>query len=130
MGYSATSFDYAKASGCYGIGGTALWNLAGRLYLGFNYSINYNYGLVDFDYSTLLFKFGPALGFHFSEGFMVAVPADVICAVFGEETAWGMQIAPTLYLGKTFGVYLGPQFSFAFAEGSTTSIGFRVGLFF
>ena len=135
LSYSATSFDEAKASGCYGISWTMLpWKLAGGLYLGFNLSpFNFNFGLVDSDYTTDVIKFGPALGFHFSRGFMVAVPVDVTCAVgFGDETstAWGMQIAPTLYLGKTFGVYLGPQFSFAFAEGSTTSTGFRVGLFF
>lgn len=135
LSYSATSFDEAKASGCYGISWTMLpWKLAGGLYLGFNLSpFNFNFGLVDNDYTTDVIKFGPALGFHFSKGFMVAVPVDVTCAVgFGDETstAWGMQIAPALYIGKSGGLYLGPQFSFGFAEGSTTSTGFRVGLFF
>lgn len=135
LGYSATSFDEAKASGGYGISWTSLpWKLAGGLYLGFNLSpFNFNFGLVDSDYTTDVIKFGPALGFHFSKGFMVAVPVDVTCAVgFGDETstAWGMQIAPALYFGKSGGVYLGPQFSFGFAEGSTTSTGFRVGLYF
>lgn len=98
LSYSATSFDEAKASGCYGISWTMLpWKLAGGLYLGFNLSpFNFNFGLVDSDYTTDVIKFGPALGFHFSKGFMVAVPVDVTCAVgFGDETstAWGMQIA-------------------------------------
>lgn len=138
IGYSASSFDDVKLSGSYGFSGTILpWKLVNRLYIGIHFSaLNFNFGLVDSEYASCDIKFGPALGYYFTETTFVSMPINIVCNVNPEgksdktRTAWGMQVSPSIYLGKNFGIYIGPQLTIGFSEGSKANIGFKAGVYF
>lgn len=135
IGYSAESFKYAKGSGSYGLSWTSLpWEIAPRLYAGCHFSpFNFNFGLVDSDYTSDVIKLGPALGYYFTPQIFLAMPLDVDCTVCfsGSKTRtfWGMALAPCIYFGAKYGIYLGPQFSLTFIDGSNINCGFRIGFY-
>lgn len=135
--YSAASFDDVKLTGSYGISFTILpWKMAPQLYGGIHCSpLNFNYGLVDSDYTSSVVKLGPALGYYFTPKMFLAVPLDLICDIYTNgndetETAWGMSLAPTVYIGSGGGVFFGPQFTIGFEGDSDISCGFRAGIYF
>lgn len=137
IGYAASRFDEAKLTGSYGIGGIILpWELAPQFYIGIHFSpINFNFGLVDSDFTSVKIKLGPALGYYFTSKVFVAMPIDILCNVYpepgdsGNKTAWGMSLAPAVYLGHKHGIFMGPQLEAGFSGGSDVTCGFRVGVF-
>lgn len=133
--YVASSFENAKLSGTYGISWSILpWKLAPRLYSGVHFSApNFNFGLSDFNYSEI--RFGPAVGYYFTPYIFISMPLDVLCDVYvGDndetKTAWGLALAPSVYIGRKGGVFLGPQFSIGFSGDSKVFCGFRAGVYF
>ena len=137
LGYYATSFDDVKLSGHYGLSYTILpWKIADRFYGGIHFSpFNFNFGLVSSDFTTDEIKLGPAFGYYFTPKIAFAIPLNVICSVYFDEkdnakTQWGMEIAPTLYLGKKCGIYFGPLATTCFESGSEFDFGFKAGLYF
>lgn len=137
LSYCASSFEDVKLTGSYGLSWTSLlWKLAPRLYAGYHFSpFNLNYGLVDSSLASDKIKLGPAIGYYFTPKIFVAMPLDVICDVYFDsddntKTEWGMSLAPTVYVGGKGGVFIGPQFTIGFFEGSEVSCGFRAGLYF
>ena len=135
--YAASSFDDVKLSGTYGIGMTAMpLQIKNNFYAGFHVSpCNFNFGLVDSDYTSDLIKFGPALGYYFKPTVFITLPVDALCNVYFKgsdtKTAWGMSVAPTLYAGsKKIGVFAGPMFTAVFTGETNTSWGFRAGIYF
>jgi hypothetical protein len=132
--FSVDSFDDVKSSGSYGFAWTVLlWDITPRLYAGIHFSTFVNYGLSD--YTTAVIKLGPALGYYFTPKIFISMPLDVCCSVyFGEndqtKTAWGMDLAPAIYLGNKAGFFIGPQFSVSFSGNSKVNCGFRTGIYF
>lgn len=133
--YAAGSFEDVKLSGTYGFSWTMLpWEIAPKLYAGIHFSpLNFNYGLSDFNYDEI--RLGPAIGYYFTPKIFISAPLDVLCDVyFGEndetKTAWGMALAPAVYIGSKAGVFLGPQFTVGFSGDSKVSCGFRAGIYF
>lgn len=133
--YSASSFEDVKLSGTYGFSWTMLpWNIAPKLYAGIHFSpLNFNYGLSDFNYDEI--RLGPAIGYYFTPEIFISMPLDILCDVyFGDndetKTAWGLALAPSVYIGRKGGVFLGPQFTIGFSGDSKISCGFRAGLYF
>ena len=95
--------------------------------------LNFNYGLSDFNYDEI--RLGPAIGYYFTPKIFISMPLDVLCDVyFGDndetKTAWGIALAPAIYLGKKAGIFIGPQFQVGFSSGSKVSCGFRAGIYF
>lgn len=135
LSYSASSFDDVKASGCYGASYSILpLKIAKNFYFGaFVSPFNFNFGLVDKNSTSDLIKFGPALGYRIASVFHVTLPVAVLCNIYfrGSETkaAWGIECAPSFYLGKSVGIFGGPTFSMGFSSGSKISCGFRAGLY-
>lgn len=135
LSYTASSFKDVKGSGCYGASYSILpLEIAENFYFGaFVSPFNFNFGLVAKDFTSDLIKFGPALGYRIASAFHVTLPLVVLCYVFfhGSETktAWGIECAPSFYLGKSVGVFGGPTFSMGFSGSSTISCGFRAGLY-
>lgn len=133
IGYSAETFKYPKESGYYGVSMTTLpWKLANMLYGGVHFSpLNFNFGLNE--YTCDVIKLGPAIGYYFTPQIFVAVPLDVECAVSFVNTktkaSWGMSLAPSVYIGNKYGVFLGPLFTLGFSGNSKISCGFRVGFY-
>lgn len=137
VSFCASSFEDVKLSGSYGLSWTSLpWKLAPRLYAGYHLSpFNFNFGLVDSSMTSDLIKLGPAIGYYFTPKIFVAMPLDVLCDVYFDsddntKTAWGMSLAPTVYIGSKGGVFIGPQFTIGFSGGSEVSCGFRAGIYF
>ena len=133
--YAAGSFEDVKLSGTYGFSWTKLpWEIAPKLYAGIHFSpLNFNYGLSDFNYDEI--RLGPAIGYYFTPQIFISMPLDVLCDVYlgdndGTKTAWGMALAPAIYLGKKAGIFIGPQFQVGFSSGSKVSCGFRAGIYF
>lgn len=133
--YAASSFEDVKLSGSYGLSWTMLpWEIAPKLYAGIHFSpLNFNYGLSDFNYDEI--RLGPAIGYYFTSQIFVSMPLDVLCDVyFGDndetKTAWGLALAPSVYIGRKGGAFLGPQFSIGFSGNSKVSCGFRAGIYF
>lgn len=133
--YAAGSFEDVKLSGSYGISGTILpWRIAPKLYAGVHFSpFNFNFGLSDFISDEI--RLGPAIGYYFTPKIFISMPLDVLCAVYFDDnddtkTSWGMALAPSLYIGNKWGVFLGPQFSIGFSGNSKVSCGFRAGFYF
>lgn len=133
--YAAGSFEDVKLSGSYGLSWTLLpWVIAPKLYAGIHFSpLNFNYGLSDLNYDEI--RLGPAIGYYFTPKVFISVPLDVLCDVYFDnsdetKTAWGMALAPAIYLGKKAGVFIGPQFQVGFSSGSKVSCGFRMGIYF
>lgn len=134
IGYSAWSFKYAKKSGSYGVSWISLpWKIEKNLYAGFYISpLNLNCGLGD--YTADIIKLGPALGYYLTPQIFVAMPLNVECFVYFANSkkikpSWGMELAPSVYLGSKYGIYLGPLFTLSFTDGSDISCGFRVGFY-
>lgn len=136
VGYFASSFDDVKASGHYGVAWSILpWKIADRFYVGAYVSpFNFNYGLVPSDFTTDVIKFGPQIGYYFTPQIAVTLPVNVLCDVYFEgtdtSTLWGLEFAPTIYVGKKFGIYAGPLANVGFYSGSKFDFGFRAGLYF
>lgn len=137
IGYDAGSFKHAKLSGSYGISMTFLpWEIAPNIYAGFHFSPAYaNFGLAESGNSSVIFKLGPAVGYYFTPKIFVATPLDILCGIYTNsesktKTTWGLSLAPTIYIGNKGGVFIGPQFGFAFAGDSEVGAGFRVGIYF
>ena len=135
IAYSASSFEDVKLSGTYGFSWTMLpWIIAPKLYAGIHFSpSNFNYGLNDFNYDEI--RLGPAIGYYFTPETFMSMPLDILCDVyFGDndeiKTAWGLALAPSVYIGRKGGVFLGPQFTIVFSRDSKISCGFRAGLYF
>lgn len=133
--YVASSFENVKLSGTYGISWSILpWKLVPRLYSGVHFSApNFNFGLSDFIYGEI--RFGPVIGYYFTPYIFISIPLDVICDVYFDDndetkTAWGLALAPSVYIGRKGGVFLGPQFSFGFSGDSKVFCGFRAGVYF
>ncbi|MDE6548967.1 MAG: SH3 domain-containing protein [Muribaculaceae bacterium] len=133
--YAAGSFEDVKLSGTYGFSWTMLpWEIAPKLYAGIHFSpLNFNYGLSDFNYDEI--RLGPAIGYYFTPKILLSMPLDILCDVyFGEndetKTAWGMALAPAVYIGSKAGIFIGPQFTVAFSGNSKVSCGFRAGVYF
>lgn len=133
--YAASSFEDVKLFGTYGVSWTMLpWAIAPKLYVGIHFSpLNFNYGLSDFNYDEI--RLGPAIGYYFTPKLFISMPLDVLCDVyFGDndetKSAWGLSLAPSIYIGSKGGVFLGPQFSIGFSRESKVSCGFRAGIYF
>lgn len=132
--FSAGTFEYVKQSGSYGISWTSLpWKIAPGFYAGYHFSpFNFNFGLNDS--TSDLIKLGPAVGYYFTPKIFIAMPLDVLCDVYFSEnktkTAWGMALAPSIYIGSKVGIFIGPQFGIGFSKGSKVSCGFRAGFYF
>lgn len=133
--YAAGSFEDVKLSGSYGFSWTLLpWEIVPKLYAGIHFSpLNFNYGLSDFNYDEI--RLGPAISYYLTPKIFISMPLDVLCDVyFGNndetKTAWGMALAPAIYLGKKAGIFIGPQFQVGFSSGSKVSCGFRAGIYF
>lgn len=136
VGYYAGSFSDVKATGSYGVGWTLLpWKIAPRLYVGLHLSpFNFNFGLVDSDYTSDVIRFGPAIGCYFTPKIFLAMPVMVNCDVMFDDksntkTSWGISAAPAVYLGSKKGLFVGPLFSAGFSGGSVET-GFRAGFYF
>lgn len=137
ISYCASTFKDVKQSGSYGMSWTSLpWKIAPRLYIGYHFSpFNFNFGLVDSSMTSDVIKLGPAVGYYLTPKTFVAMPLDIICDVYFDsdnktKTAWGMSLAPTIYVGSKGGIFLGPQFTVGFSEGSEVVCGFRAGVYF
>lgn len=134
--YSASDFDAVKESGTYGFSWTILpWKLANKVYVGIHFSpLNLNYGLGDYNFDQ--FRLGPAFGFYLTPKVFINMPVDVLCNYSLEDndeiekTTWGMAIAPSINFGGKVGLFVGPQLTFGFSEGSDTAFGFRAGIYF
>lgn len=82
-----------------------------------------------------IIKLGPVIGYYFTPKTFISIPLDVLCDVYFDsedktKTAWGMSLAPTVYMGSKGGVFVGPQFTIGFSGGSKVSCGFRAGIYF
>lgn len=141
IGYTASSFDDVKMSGSYGFGVTFLpWNITENLYAGLHFSpFSLNFGLVDSDFVTDIIKLGPTIGYYFTPNIFVAMPIAALCYISFKDpetgksktkTNWGMAWAPSIYIGKKFGIYAGPYFSMGFKGKTKIDCGFRAGLYF
>lgn len=138
FGYFATNFDYVKESGHYGFGWTALyWQMAPSLYAGFHFSpVNFNFGLVDIDYTSDIIMLGPAIGYSISPNVLLSTPLDVMCNVFYDSNSskthsvWLMSLSPTVFIGRNYGVYLGLMLTIPFESSSKVTCGFNAGIFF
>lgn len=141
IGYTAGRFDGVKETGSYGLGMTFLpWNIVDKLYAGFHLSpFSFNFGLVDSDFVTDIIKLGPAIGYYFTPNIFVALPVVALCSLSFKDpetgksktmTEWGMACAPSIYIGKKFGVYVGPFFSMGFKGKTKVDCGFRAGFYF
>ncbi len=135
IGYAAGTFDDVKLSGSYGFAFTFLpWKIAPNLYAGVHCSpANLNVGLSDFVSSEI--RLGPAIGYYFTPQIFISMPLDLLCNITFDDddkarTAWGMALAPIVYIGKKGGVFIGPQFSVGFSGYSKVSCGFRAGIYF
>lgn len=133
--YAAGSFEDVKLSGTYGFSWTMLpWEIAPKLYAGIHFSpLNFNYGLSDFNYDEI--RLGPAIGYYFTPKIFISMPLDVLCDVYFSDndetkTAWGMALAPAVYIGSKAGIFIGPQFTVGFSGDSKVSCGFRAGIYF
>lgn len=144
IGYTAGTFDDIKASGSYGFGWTILpWNLVDNLYAGIHFSpLNFNFGLVDSDFTTNVIKLGPAIGYYLTPNIFVSMPVTALCTVSFKsinedgkkesktKLSWGMAWAPSIYVGKKVGIYVGPVFSMGFEGKTKVDCGFRAGFYF
>ncbi len=137
VGYAASTFDDVKLSGSYGMSLTGLpWQIKNNFYAGYYLSpLNFNFGLVDSDYTSDVIKLGPALGYYFKPTIFVTLPVAALCNVHfhGSDTqlAWGMEISPTFYVGsKKFGLYAGPMLTVGFTGGTKADFGFKAGIYF
>ncbi|HIR72131.1 MAG TPA: LysM peptidoglycan-binding domain-containing protein [Candidatus Coprenecus pullicola] len=137
--YTAGSFEDVKFSGMYGFGFTMHpWEIAPDLYAGFHFSpLNFNFGLVPEGYESDVVMLGPAIGYYFTPAIFISAPLDVICNVsfgIGRDdkvyTKWGLSLSPSVYIGRKFGVFLGPVFSISFVKNAEVVCGFRAGIFF
>lgn len=133
--YAAGSFEDVKLSGTYGFSWTMFpWEIAPKLYAGIHFSpLNFNYGLSDYNYDEI--RLGPALGYYFTPKILVSIPLDVLCDVYFDDnddtkTAWGMALAPAVYIGSKAGVFVGPQFTVGFSSDTKVTCGFRAGIYF
>lgn len=129
--YDASSFEYAKLSGKYGVSGTILpWEMAKQTYFGIHFQgVAFNYGLNDFHFDEI--RLGPAFAYYFTPKVFVSVPVDVICSVVFTDkptTGWGMGITPSLYVGKDAGIFFGPSLTWDF--NGNANFGFRVGFYY
>lgn len=136
--FQSGSFEHVKETGCYGFTGMLLpWRLAGNLYIGFDYSLGFNFGLLPSDFTSVLISVGPALGYYFTSNIFVSLPLDVTCNVFFKKdennkdttsTSWGMTLTPMFNIGKKFGLFVGPMLNWGFSGESKLNCGFKVGL--
>lgn len=132
--YQIGNFDYAKESGCYGLGLVASsishW---GIFHVGANVNCSLNAGLID--PWGLVVDFGPSARIDINKNFFVNIPVNAVCGVsFPEgttdiETNWGAKIAPSIhaFISDRIGLFVGPKVSFG---SGSTSIGMQVGLSF
>lgn len=130
--YQMRDFEFAKESGCYGLGlvfnSISHW---GIFHVGANVNFSINTGFVD-DTSCIA-DFGPSVRLDLNRNFFVNIPVNAICeAITPEgstemETSWGAKIAPSLhaFLSDRFGLYVGPQVQFG---SDATSFGMQAGL--
>lgn len=63
------------------------------------------------------------------------MPVDFICQIYFKDyddtkVYWSMAIAPSVYLGDKWGLYVGPQFYIPLSGKADVSVGFRAGLYF
>ena len=137
ISYCASTFKDIKQSGSYGMSWTSLpWKIAPHFYIGYHFSpFNFNFGLVDSSMTSDVIKLGPAVGYYLTPKTFIAMPLDILCDVYFDsdnktKTAWGTSIAPTIYVGSKGGIFLGPQFTVGFSEGSEVVCGFRAGVYF
>jgi hypothetical protein len=132
-GYLAGSFDEPKYTGFYGFSSSLYTESSSGLWTGMHFGFNFNNGLAAASSAegTLLYL-GPAIGYKLSSLFFVGGSVDLTCGIYDKsdkKTNWGLDISPTLYFGKKFGVYVGPRFTIGFSKGSEFETGFRAGLF-
>lgn len=135
LDYTASSFKDVRRSGYYGIGWTRLeWKLYSRLYLGFHCApLNFNFGLVDSDSAGSIIRLGPAIGYYFAPNVFVSMPIDICMSIIysgksDTTLGWGMIFTPSIYIGKKFGVSIGPALSIPFTKNASVSAGFRAGI--
>lgn len=136
IGYNAVTFDDVKTSGSYGFSVTVLpFNLVDELYAGLHFSpFNFNFGLVDSDFTSDIIKLGPAIGYYLTPTIFATLHIEALCEIYfkGTETKtnWGLSWAPSFYIGKKVGLYAGPQFTTYFKGDSKIYCGFRAGIYF
>ncbi len=131
IGYAASTFSEPKLSGSYGWGMTVLGSMKGSKFgSGVHFEQCFNLGLVDSDWCSMPIKLGPAFAYRFKEQTFITLPVCFVCAVpIGDDasTGWGMEISPTVYLGKKWGIYFGPNISIPFSGGDV-NCGFKAGI--
>ncbi len=131
--YQMGDFDEAKYTSSYGVGLMATsishW---GAIHVGANANFGINAGIVD-DWGCIV-DFGPSVRIDISKSCFINMPVDATCVVTfpkgeGTQTNWGAKLAPAIHLFASdhFGIFAGPQFTFA--EGGT-SVGMVAGLSF
>ncbi len=133
LGYAATTFDDVVASGSYGVGMTALFPVSkSKFGVGFHWNVGMRLGLVDSEYATVPVRLGPTVGYHFKDQFFIAMPVNILCDISAGSdvsTGWGMELSPSIYLGKKWGIYFGPNMCVPFSGGDV-GFGFKAGLQF
>ena len=141
--FMATSFKSVKASGMYGLGVIALpLEVAPDWVIGGHFSLLVNFGLASKGWESFVAMFGPVLGYYFTPSVFISAPLDVVCSsivgsnaklleqIGAEDTSWGLSLSPSVYIGRKFGVFLGPVFSISFVKNAEVVCGFRAGIFF
>lgn len=134
--YQMGDFKYAKESGSYGLGfvysSISHW---GRIHVGANCNLSINAGFVD--RMGCIIDFGPSARIDICKSLFVNIPINAVCSVNfpeGEDTktTWGARIAPALhaFTSSCFGLFAGPQLSYAFSGGSKVAFGMQAGLSF
>lgn len=133
--WQMADFDIAKESSAYGLGlvftSISHWD---KFHVGANVNFSVNAGLLD-DWGCIV-DFGPSVRYDISNRIFVNMPVNATCYVTypegttDTETSCGAKIAPSLhaFLSDKFGVFVGPQVSFAFSGGSEASFGFQAGI--
>lgn len=131
--YDAGSFDDIKASGHYGFLTESYYTKGS----GFCFSLflGMDFGLVDYGYSSMLYKFGPnySVGINGVGSFIIPVyvsyaryTGDEYIKLTGHHHVWGWAINPKINIGI---LQIGLQFSGSFKNGSVVA-GFTSGLVF
>lgn len=137
--YTGEDFSDVKTSGNYGFGYMLIpWHIKDGLYAGIHYSLAYNFGLVDKDFTFAEIRLGPVLAYYFTPTIFTTMPIDLLLQrrsggkfFSSEYTKWGISITPSINLGShKIGVVAGPSFTTSFSKGSKVLAGFRAGIYF
>lgn len=132
IGFMATSFESVKYSGHYGMSmafykQTKQANIWAGVHI---YEFNFNWGLAPSSATSDLVGIGPALGTPIGAGAFVGASMDLLCDIYDGGCSWGLDLAPTVYIGRKGGLYLGLLETWSFKGGGNGTTGFRAGVFF